>query len=41
MDYIEFKWWKAGVLIALAFVYGLWRGFTGRSKRERRETPPD
>lgn len=25
MDYIEFKIWKAVVLVVLAFLYGVWR----------------
>jgi hypothetical protein len=30
MDYIEFKLWKAGLLIFAAFVWGLYCGITGR-----------
>jgi hypothetical protein len=31
MDYLEYKLWKAGVLVFLAFCWGLWRGFSGQS----------
>lgn len=30
MDYLEFKLWKAGVLVFLALCWGIWRGFTGQ-----------
>jgi hypothetical protein len=30
MDYIEFKLWKAGVILALIFLAGIWRGMRGR-----------
>ncbi len=39
MDFIEFKLWKLLVLVALAAVYGFWRGFTGRAGPGRREPP--
>jgi hypothetical protein len=30
MDYIEFKLWKLAVIVLAAFLYGIWRGLTGR-----------
>ena len=30
MDYIEFKLWKALVIIVLAFLYGIWREINRR-----------
>lgn len=30
MDFIDYRWIQAGVVCVAAFVYGLWKGFTGR-----------
>jgi hypothetical protein len=30
MEYIDFVLWKALALVVAAFIYGLWRGLTGR-----------
>lgn len=39
MDYMEFRLWKAGVLVFLAFCWGLWRGFIGLPlERARRDS---
>lgn len=27
MDYLEFKLWKAGVLLVVFFLYSIWRGY--------------
>ena len=41
MDYLDFRLWKLGVLLALVAVWGLYCGFTGRSlSGERHEEPP-
>lgn len=40
MDYIEFKLWSAGVVIALAFLAGLF-GFIGPQEGEGRDKRPD
>lgn len=40
-DFIQFKIWKGAVLIALACIYGFWRGFTGRSRQARRDKHPE
>jgi len=29
-DYLEFKLWKLVAFVVAAFIYGLWRGLTGR-----------
>jgi hypothetical protein len=29
-DYITFKLWKAGIIVAILFVVGLWQGLKGR-----------
>lgn len=29
MDYIEFKLWKAGAMLVIVFLYGIWRGIRG------------
>ena len=29
MDYIDYMLWKLVILVALAFVYGFWRGING------------
>lgn len=29
MDYIDFKLWKVGVLLVIAFLYNVWRGMNG------------
>jgi hypothetical protein len=41
MDFIEFKLWKAALLLAVIAAYAFWRGFTGSAKAERRERPPE
>lgn len=30
MDYLEYKLWKAGILIFLAFCWGFWREISGQ-----------
>jgi bacteriorhodopsin len=30
MDYSDWLWIKFCVIVGAAFVYGIWRGFTGR-----------
>lgn len=30
MDYIDFMWVKFLAVVGLAFLYGIWRGLTGR-----------
>ena len=30
MDYTDWMLWKLVAFVALAFVYGLWRGLTGQ-----------
>ncbi len=29
MDYMEFRMWKAGIVILLAFLYGIYKGWRG------------
>lgn len=29
MDYLEFKIWKAAVILALIFLAGIWKGMRG------------
>lgn len=45
MDYIEFKLWKAGLLLLVVFVWGVYRGFTGQplqpGPRDTAEQPPE
>lgn len=43
MEMSEFMLWKAGVMVALAFVWGLYCGITGRplGPREPIDTPTD
>lgn len=36
MDFVDYLWLKFGVLVALAFVWGLYCGFTGRPLGEER-----
>lgn len=39
MEYSDYQIWKAVALVVAAFVYGIWRGFTGRPLgQERRDT---
>jgi hypothetical protein len=30
MEFTDWMVWKFWVLVALALIYGIWRGFTGR-----------
>lgn len=41
MDFIEFKMWKLGALAGVAFLWGIYCGFTGRDLTvEQPDTPP-
>ena len=37
MSYIEYKLWKAGVVVFLAFCWGLYCGMTGRDMANGRK----
>jgi hypothetical protein len=41
VEFTDYLLWKLGGLCALAFVYRFWLAFTGRSKGERSDTPPE
>jgi hypothetical protein len=42
MEISEFMIWKALVMVALAFIWGIYCGFTGRPLgREPRDSPTD
>jgi hypothetical protein len=30
MDYVDYLWIKFALIVFAAFVYGIWRGLTGR-----------
>ena len=36
VEFTDYMLWKAGAIVAAAFVWGLYRGFTGRSEHSER-----
>lgn len=37
MDYSDWVWFKFWLIVAAAFVYGLWRGFTGQPLEQEQD----